>query len=63
MPLKKGTKRKVLFEHTKRGNKMHGFTENYVKLYADYDPLLVNKVSDVVIGEYDEDEMAIKAVF
>jgi len=59
----KGTKRKVLFEHTKRGNKMHGFTENYVKLYADYDPLLVNKVSDVVIGEYDEDEMAIKAVF
>jgi len=42
---------------------MHGFTENYVKLYADYDPLLVNKVSDVVIGEYDEDEMAIKAVF
>ena len=59
----KGKRRKVLFEHTKRGQKMHGFTENYVKLYADYDPLLVNKVSDVVIGEYDEDEMAIKAVF
>ncbi len=59
----KGIKRKVLFEHTKRGNKMHGFTENYVKLYADYDPLLVNKVSDVVIGEYNEDEMAIKAIF
>ncbi len=59
----KGTIRKVLFEHTKRGNKMHGFTENYVKLYADYDPLLVNKVSDVVVGGYDEDEMAMKAVF
>jgi threonylcarbamoyladenosine tRNA methylthiotransferase MtaB len=42
---------------------MHGFTENYVRLYADYNPLLVNKITGVKIGEYNEDEMAMEAVF
>ncbi|WP_294079133.1 tRNA (N(6)-L-threonylcarbamoyladenosine(37)-C(2))-methylthiotransferase MtaB [Proteiniphilum sp. UBA5384] len=58
-----GSRRKVLFEHTKRGKKMHGFTENYVKLYADYDASLVNKVIEVEVGAYDENEMAMKAIF
>lgn len=58
-----GSRKKVLFEHTKRGKKMHGFTENYVKLYADYDASLVNSVIEVEVGAYDEDEMAMKAVF
>ena len=59
----KGTARKVLFEHTKRGDQMHGFTENYVKLYADYDQSIVNILSDVTVGAYDEEEMSMKAVF
>lgn len=59
----KGTARKVLFEHTKRGDQMHGFTENYVKLCADYDQSIVNVLSDVTVGEYDEEEMSMKAVF
>jgi len=59
----KGSHRKVLFEHTRRGQKMHGFTENYVKLYADYDSRYVNRLLDVQLGEYDEDEMAMKALF
>lgn len=59
----RGTRRKVLFEHTKHGNKMHGFTENYVKLCADYDPALVNNVTEVVVGEFNETEMAMTAVF
>lgn len=59
----RGSERKVLFEHTKRGNKMHGFTENYVKLYADYDPSLVNRITNVAVGEVDEAEMAVKAIF
>lgn len=59
----KGTRRKVLFEHTKHGNHMHGFTENYVKMYAPYDASLVNRVVEVEVGEYNEDEMAMKAVF
>lgn len=58
----KGTKRKVLFEHTKRGERMHGFTENYVKLYADYDPRFVNRILDVEVGAYDGEEMAMKAL-
>ncbi|HPD86312.1 MAG TPA: tRNA (N(6)-L-threonylcarbamoyladenosine(37)-C(2))-methylthiotransferase MtaB [Proteiniphilum sp.] len=58
-----GTRRKVLFEHTKRGGKMHGFTENYVKLYADYDPLLVNRITEVTVGAYNDEEMAMKSIF
>ncbi len=58
-----GNRKKVLFEHTKRGKKMHGFTENYVKLYADYDSSLVNRMIEVEVGAYDEEEMAMKAVF
>jgi threonylcarbamoyladenosine tRNA methylthiotransferase MtaB len=58
-----GTEKKVLFEQTKRGDRMHGFTENYVKLYADYDLSLINKISDVVVGGYDEEGMSMKAEF
>ena len=57
-----GSRKKVLFEHTKRGEKMHGFTENYLKMYADYDASLVNRVIEVEVGAYDEDEMAMKAI-
>lgn len=59
----KGTTRNVLFEHNKHGNKMHGFTENYVKLYADYNSALINQITQVRVGEYNEDEMAMKAEF
>ncbi|WP_286846980.1 tRNA (N(6)-L-threonylcarbamoyladenosine(37)-C(2))-methylthiotransferase MtaB [Proteiniphilum sp. UBA5463] len=59
----KGSRKKVLFEHTRRSNKMHGFTENYVKLYAVYDSTLINRVTEVVVGEYDEEQMAMKAIF
>ncbi len=58
----KNSFRKVLFEHTRHGNRMHGFTENYVRLYAAYNPLLVNKITGVKIGEYNEDELAMEAV-
>ncbi|MDD4778434.1 MAG: tRNA (N(6)-L-threonylcarbamoyladenosine(37)-C(2))-methylthiotransferase MtaB [Fermentimonas sp.] len=59
----KGTRKKVLFEHTKYGKRMHGFTENYIKLYSDYDPQYINRVMEVEVGELDEDEMAMKAIF
>lgn len=55
--------RQVLFEHTRHGNKMHGFTENYVKLCAPYHSSRVNKITAVRVGEYNEDEMAMEAVF
>jgi threonylcarbamoyladenosine tRNA methylthiotransferase MtaB len=58
-----GSRKKVLFEQTKRGKKMHGFTENYVKLYADYDASFVNRMTEVEVGAYNEEEMAMKAIF
>ena len=47
----KGTSRKVLFEQAQQGEKMFGFTENYVKIVADYAPTLINNVSEVIVGE------------
>ncbi|MCL1937526.1 MAG: tRNA (N(6)-L-threonylcarbamoyladenosine(37)-C(2))-methylthiotransferase MtaB [Candidatus Azobacteroides sp.] len=44
----------VLFEHTRRGAKMHGFTENYIKVEADYHPELINRLVNVVLGDYNE---------
>jgi threonylcarbamoyladenosine tRNA methylthiotransferase MtaB len=29
---------------------MHGFTENYVKVRAKYDPMLVNELTKVVLS-------------
>ena len=59
----KGTTRKVLFEQAKHGQMMHGFTENYVKVFTEYDASLVNRVAPVTIGEYDDEETAMRAIF
>ena len=37
----------VLFEHDVENGRMHGFTENYVRVVADYDPLLINELKEV----------------
>jgi threonylcarbamoyladenosine tRNA methylthiotransferase MtaB len=42
-----GTQRNVLFEKEEHGNTMHGFTDNYIKISADYDPLMVNEIAPV----------------
>ncbi len=42
-----GREAKVLFERERTGDKMYGFTENYIKVEADYDPLIVNEISTV----------------
>ena len=52
-----GTTHKVLFEHTQRGNKMHGFTENYLKVEAVYDISLINKLKTVTLTGFDEEKM------
>ena len=33
---------------------MHGFTENYVRVRARYDPLLVNELQEVRLREVNE---------
>ncbi len=41
------TKAHVLFEQEEKSNRMFGFTENYIKVETDYDPLMVNEVCEV----------------
>ena len=37
----------VLFEEDVEAGMMHGFTENYIRVAAKYDPLLINEVKEV----------------
>ncbi|MDR1631811.1 MAG: tRNA (N(6)-L-threonylcarbamoyladenosine(37)-C(2))-methylthiotransferase MtaB [Dysgonamonadaceae bacterium] len=52
-----GTSRQALFEHTKRGNKMHGFTENYIKIETDYRISWINQLIPVTLGSFNENEV------
>lgn len=53
-----GTEMNVLFEHEGKGNRMHGFTENYIRVETDYDPLLVNEVNSVYLTGINKDGFA-----
>ena len=39
-----GKQAQVLFEGDEKEGLMHGFTKNYVKVVAKYDPVLVNEL-------------------
>lgn len=64
-----GTTRTVLFEDDVEDGMMHGFTENYVRVAAKYDPLLINELKTVQLTkinekgfvEVEEAEMAFEA--
>ena len=55
----KGKDANVLFEHTRKGGLMHGFTENYIKVEAPYNALWVNEAHPVILGEWNEDKTAL----
>jgi threonylcarbamoyladenosine tRNA methylthiotransferase MtaB len=42
-----GTEAHVLFENDIENGMMHGFTENYIRVTAQYDPLLINEIKKV----------------
>ncbi len=42
-----GTVAEVLFEDDQKSGFMHGFTRNYVKVRAKYDPVMVNEIKSV----------------
>lgn len=44
----------VLFEEDIEDGKMHGFTENYIRVAAKYDPLLINELKQVTLNEINE---------
>ncbi|MCS6975002.1 MAG: tRNA (N(6)-L-threonylcarbamoyladenosine(37)-C(2))-methylthiotransferase MtaB [Cyclobacteriaceae bacterium] len=39
----------VLFENDVENGRMHGFTENYIRVSAKYDPLLINEMKTVLL--------------
>jgi threonylcarbamoyladenosine tRNA methylthiotransferase MtaB len=45
----------VLFENDVENAMMYGFTENYIRVKAKYDPLLVNELKKVVLTNIDAD--------
>lgn len=50
-----GRQAEVLFEGDIKDGFMHGFTRNYVKVKAKYDPVLVNEVKQVILTNISSD--------
>lgn len=50
-----GTTRTVLFEDDNKEGYIHGFTENYVKVIAPWNPELVNTLHEVKLTKIDEE--------
>ncbi len=50
-----GTNRTVLFESENKEGYIHGFTENYVKVKAPWNPELVNTLHEINLTHIDED--------
>jgi threonylcarbamoyladenosine tRNA methylthiotransferase MtaB len=49
-----GTEAVVLFENDIENGMMHGFTENYIRVIAKYDPMLVNDLKKVRLASIHE---------
>ncbi len=50
----KGKEAKVLWEHPQHGgDRMHGFTDNYIRVSAPLVPELINRVSPVILRDID----------
>ncbi len=49
-----GQKSRVLFEEDIENGRMHGFTENYIRVTAKYDPLLINEIKPAVLTKVNE---------
>ncbi|WP_293672563.1 tRNA (N(6)-L-threonylcarbamoyladenosine(37)-C(2))-methylthiotransferase MtaB [uncultured Parabacteroides sp.] len=54
-----GREANVLFEQTRKGGMMHGFTENYIKAEIPYDSSLVNETRRVMLEGWNEDGTAL----
>jgi len=49
----------VLFENDTKNDEMLGFTENYIRVKAPYDPKLVNKLKTVQLQKIDRDGLVL----
>lgn len=50
----------VLMEKAKRGEVMHGFTDNYIRVELPYDAKLDNKIIRVKLGDFNDDSTSLK---
>lgn len=50
-----GSIRPVLFEQPSKGQPMHGFTDNYIKVLAPYKPEYINKLALVKLTDMNDD--------
>lgn len=57
-----GTTHTVLFENENKDGFIHGFTENYIKVKALWNPALVNTLTEVMLSEIDSDGLVRFAV-
>ena len=55
-----GCEVKVLFEHTKTEGKMHGFSENYIRVEVPYQKNWVNQTISVRLGDFNTEGTALK---
>lgn len=53
-----GTKQEVLLESKVEGDKMYGFTENYIKVAINSDPALQNSIQSVKISKINDECLA-----
>ncbi len=49
-----GNTANVLFEDDVENGKMHGFTENYIRVAAKYDPILINELKTVTLASIND---------
>jgi threonylcarbamoyladenosine tRNA methylthiotransferase MtaB len=54
---------KVLFENVRSGGKMHGFSENYIRVEVPYSKDWVNQTISLRLGKFNMDRTALEAEF
>ncbi|MDR0796220.1 MAG: tRNA (N(6)-L-threonylcarbamoyladenosine(37)-C(2))-methylthiotransferase MtaB [Tannerella sp.] len=58
-----GKAEQVLFEHSRKGKNMVGFTANYIKTEAFYNPAMINRMTDVRLTGWNTEKNALTASF
>jgi len=57
-----GKTAQALFEHTRKGKYMYGFTENYIKTEIAYQKTLCNRIRTIQLTGWNEDESALTGI-
>ena len=52
----------VLWERRTKGNKMTGFTSNYIRVEKNNDPNLINQIETVQLGDWNANKTALEAI-